>query len=108
MVVDCSCWSQGFIVVAIEHADGTASTVKLAGCKDSKGKTKLKGGWMFYSGWGTEETRLNSTRYMFQGRSVACGYVTAVWSANLGSIQYGFQSICVEYFSVCFSQWAAV
>ena len=43
---------QGYVVFAVEHADGTASTVKLA-----KGT-----GWLYYQGWGTEENRMRQTR----------------------------------------------
>jgi platelet-activating factor acetylhydrolase len=44
--------SQGFVVLAAEHADGTAATVQLAG----------KAGYKFYGGWGSEEERLAQTR----------------------------------------------
>lgn len=43
---------QGFVVLAVEHADGTASTVQLAG----------KQGTRFYGGWLSEEERLAQTR----------------------------------------------
>ncbi|CAL8469911.1 g9453 [Coccomyxa elongata] len=45
--------SAGFVVLAVEHADGTASTVQLAG----------KQGTRFYGGWLSEEERLAQTRY---------------------------------------------
>lgn len=38
----------------MEHADGTASTAKLA----------QGAGWLYYSGWGTEENRMRQTRYL--------------------------------------------
>lgn len=44
--------AQGFVVLAVEHADGSASTVKLAG----------KAGHKFYGGWLSEEERLGQTR----------------------------------------------
>ena len=40
------------MVVAAEHADGTAATVRLAGREGHK----------FYSGWGSEEERMAQTR----------------------------------------------
>lgn len=40
------------MVLAVEHADGTASTVQLAG----------KQGTRFYGGWLSEEERLGQTR----------------------------------------------
>ena len=43
---------QGFVVLALEHADGTAATVQLAG----------RAGHKFYSGWLSEEERLDQTR----------------------------------------------
>lgn len=43
---------QGFVVLAVEHADGTASTVQLAG----------KQGTRFYGGWLSEDERLAQTR----------------------------------------------
>lgn len=43
---------QGFVVLAVEHADGTASTVQLAG----------RQGTRFYGGWLSEEERLAQTR----------------------------------------------
>ena len=44
--------AQGFVVVAAEHADGTAATVQLAG----------RAGHKFYGGWGSQEERLAQTR----------------------------------------------
>lgn len=44
---------QGFVVLALEHADGTAATVQLAGSAGHK----------FYSGWLSEEERLDQTRF---------------------------------------------
>ena len=41
------------MVLAVEHADGTAATVQLAG----------RAGHKFYSGWLSEEERLDQTRY---------------------------------------------
>jgi len=43
---------QGFVVLAVEHADGTAATVQMAGNLGSR----------FYSGWLSEEKRLAQTR----------------------------------------------
>jgi hypothetical protein len=43
---------QGFVVFSLEHADGTASTVRLAGTR----------GYKYYSGWGTEDSRMEQTR----------------------------------------------
>lgn len=44
---------QGFVVLAVEHADGTAATVQLAGGAGHK----------FYSGWLSEEERMGQTRH---------------------------------------------
>ena len=44
---------QGYVVFAVEHADGTASTAKLA----------EGAGCLYYQGWGTEENRMRQTRY---------------------------------------------
>ena len=41
------------MVVAVEHADGTAATVQLA----------YGAGHRFYSGWGSEAERLAQTRW---------------------------------------------
>ena len=43
---------QGYIVFSVEHADGTASAVRLA----------HGGGWLYYQGWGSEEGRMAQTR----------------------------------------------
>lgn len=43
---------QGFVVLAVEHADGTAATVALAG----------KAGHRFYGGWLSEDERIAQTR----------------------------------------------
>ena len=40
------------MVLAVEHADGTAATVQLAG----------NAGHKFYSGWLSEEERMDQTR----------------------------------------------
>ncbi|KAK9808929.1 hypothetical protein WJX72_006538 [[Myrmecia] bisecta] len=45
--------SQGYVVVSLEHADGTASSAFLAG----------KAGFKYYTGWGELEDRMNQTRY---------------------------------------------
>jgi len=45
--------SHGYVVLAIEHADGTASCCKLAGGK----------GWRFYRGLGGDEGQVEKTRH---------------------------------------------
>jgi len=44
--------AQGFVVLALEHADGTAAAARLAG----------GAGWRFYSGWGSEAERMRQTQ----------------------------------------------
>jgi platelet-activating factor acetylhydrolase len=44
--------SQGYVVLAVEHADGTASAARLAGGR----------GWRFYQGLGGEEGQVGKTR----------------------------------------------
>jgi hypothetical protein len=43
---------QGFVVLAVEHADGTAAAVQLAG----------NAGYRFYAGWLSEEERMAQTK----------------------------------------------
>ncbi|KAK9843811.1 hypothetical protein WJX81_007277 [Elliptochloris bilobata] len=45
--------SAGFVVLAIEHADGTAAACRLAGAR----------GWRFFSGWGSEAGRARQAQY---------------------------------------------
>ena len=52
--------AQGFVVLAVEHADGTAATVQLAG----------GAGHHHYSGWLSEEERMDQTR---QAPGSLCG-----------------------------------
>ena len=44
--------AQGFVVLALEHADGTAAACRLAGGL----------GWRYYSGWGSEAERARQTQ----------------------------------------------
>ena len=44
--------AQGFVVLAVEHADGTAAAVQLAGGAGHK----------YYSGWLSEAERMDQTR----------------------------------------------
>lgn len=53
--------SQGYCVLAVEHADGTASAAKLAGGR----------GWMFYKGLGGEEGQVEKTRHRVQEMQTA-------------------------------------
>ena len=47
-----ACHAQGFVVLALEHADGTAAACRLAGGR----------GWRYYSGWGSEAERARQTQ----------------------------------------------
>mgnify|MGYP003305112772 CR=1 FL=1 len=49
--------SQGYVVLALEHADGTASVAKVAG-----GARK----YLYYQGLGNEEGQVEKTRYRIQ------------------------------------------
>jgi dienelactone hydrolase len=53
--------SHGYVVLAIEHADGTASCCKLAGGK----------GWRFYKGLGGDEGQVEKTRHRIQEMKTA-------------------------------------
>ena len=52
--------AQGFVVLAVEHADGTAAAVQLAGGAGHK----------YYSGWLSEAERMDQTR---RATSSMCG-----------------------------------
>ncbi|KAF5829719.1 platelet-activating factor acetylhydrolase, isoform II-domain-containing protein [Dunaliella salina] len=64
--------SLGFIVVAVEHADGTASTARLAPqfklVEDKKGKPQQarQNEWLFYAGLGDEQAQVQKTRIRAQ------------------------------------------
>lgn len=53
---------QGFVVLAVEHADGTAATVQLAGQQGAR----------FYGGWLSEEERLAQTRCLSSTAPRSC------------------------------------
>ncbi|BDA43924.1 Platelet-activating factor acetylhydrolase [Coccomyxa sp. Obi] len=65
--------SAGFVVLAVEHADGTASTVQLAG----------KQGTRFYGGWLSEEERLAQTRYRMGEVATAYDLLSALQRRTL-------------------------
>lgn len=60
--------SHGYVVLAIEHADGTASCCKLAGDK----------GWRFYKGLGGDEGQVEKTRHRIMEMKTAVKVLRAL------------------------------
>jgi len=76
--------SLGFIVVAVEHADGTASTSRLAPqfslVEDKKGnpQRQRQNEWLFYAGLGDEQAQVQKTRFRVQELRTALRLVEAM------------------------------
>ncbi|CAK0779417.1 hypothetical protein CVIRNUC_004768 [Coccomyxa viridis] len=65
--------SAGFVVLAVEHADGTAAAVRLAGGAGHK----------YYTGWLSEAERMDQTRYRMRELVTAHGLLATMGEGRL-------------------------